>query len=459
MWEFSEMCKSLIQNSNMSIYKIAKLSGLERTALNRMVNGKRLLNQDDFEKFCDAVRMGKRDRERLSELYMIEKIGKRKYENQKYILKILRYLDSLGGGQQKEKTSFQRENMQQKEGEKEKIQKMPPENIILDSCIVGKASVKALLHKVLRQAIQKEDSTIYTNIPASHTDLFEEMEYLCSIYHRKMKVCHYFMLLSSPENYYNSNYNLEILSNILPQIFSASLEYYPYYTYSNSMLEDMTNTIMSYFLVTDDYVVQFTQDMDSVIIHHERAVVELYHERIEQECQSNMHHLLPEMPKTENISQRIGECIGRVGDLTYCLVSPVHKRLEKGSNTFTEAGLKHFYDTGSIWEPVDACHQPIPIPQRETVLKELLDGVRCGEIDVRIAGHEIPMLLHISLELYKQGIQIRICREQNLYKGVFLSESSICESFRDFLDAMIDMKLAQDREGTLKILETYSRAG
>ena len=40
MSEFSDFCSMLREESGMTIYHIAKVSGMERTALNRMLNGK-----------------------------------------------------------------------------------------------------------------------------------------------------------------------------------------------------------------------------------------------------------------------------------------------------------------------------------------------------------------------------------------------------------------------------------
>lgn len=55
MSEFSEFCRILQEKSGMTIYQMAKVSGMERTALNRMVIGKRLPKQEDVDAFCKVV--------------------------------------------------------------------------------------------------------------------------------------------------------------------------------------------------------------------------------------------------------------------------------------------------------------------------------------------------------------------------------------------------------------------
>ena len=93
MSEFSDFCSMLREESGMTIYHIAKVSGIERTALNRMLNGKRFPKYEDVELFCEVLRAGERDKEHLRELYLMEKMGRNHYENYIYIRNLLRELD------------------------------------------------------------------------------------------------------------------------------------------------------------------------------------------------------------------------------------------------------------------------------------------------------------------------------------------------------------------------------
>lgn len=469
MWEFSEMCKALIQRSGMSIYKIAKNSGLERTALNRMINGKRLLNRSDFEKFCDTVRMGRWDREKLYELYLIEKVGKKEYENRKYILSVLKYIDSLKC--RKADTGL---NLQEMEfpvvlGNQDcpdNLWQLPFGKSVSDSCVEGALEVKALLRNVMHRVFQRDEMTVYTNIPASYKDFFENIEYLYTIYQKKISVYHYFLLHSSPTNYHNCNYNLEILQNVLPWVFSNHQEYYPYYTYSNSMLEDMTNTVMPYFLVTENYVIQIASDMDSAILHTEPQIIRLYHERIQRECQGNMHNLLCGMCDVADTPWKCMECREKMGRLTHCL-APVpcpavpfseHMELSEGCRyIYSAQGLCSFCDTGQIKGCADMLPEPLSPQQRLEVLSRLADEARTETTFLHITRKEMPPLQNTRLELYKHGLLITLFHGKDCLRTVSITESSICESFRDFLDSMEEMKLVEDREETLDVLEKCYR--
>ena len=75
MSEFSEKCKKYIQRSDTNVYQIAKKSGLDRTTLQKMVQGKRLPGKQFLETMCQYLIMNNTEKEELMRLYYIEKIG------------------------------------------------------------------------------------------------------------------------------------------------------------------------------------------------------------------------------------------------------------------------------------------------------------------------------------------------------------------------------------------------
>ena len=79
MSEFSEACKKQIEISGTNVCQIAKQSGLDRTTLQKMVQGNRLPSQRFVEEFCDNLLINKTEREELLRLFQMEKIGRDKY--------------------------------------------------------------------------------------------------------------------------------------------------------------------------------------------------------------------------------------------------------------------------------------------------------------------------------------------------------------------------------------------
>lgn len=75
MSEFSKRCRFLIDICETNVYQIAKRTGLDRTTLQKMVQGTRLPSQQFVEQFCDYLAINISDREELLRLFKIEKIG------------------------------------------------------------------------------------------------------------------------------------------------------------------------------------------------------------------------------------------------------------------------------------------------------------------------------------------------------------------------------------------------
>lgn len=457
--EFSEMCKKVIQNSDMTIYKIAKISGLERTALNRMINGKRMMNPKDFEKFCKAVRMSKKDREKLFELYMIERDGKKKYENRKFIEKILQSMDTLlSMGEEKticENGSFADWNLTD-------VKKNFKGRTIVN-CIENVSQMKIILRHILHEAFQKEGTEIYTNIPTSFRDFFENMEYYYGLYHKKLSVYHYLMLHASPANYYNENYNLELLCDILPWIFSSHIEYHPYFSYSNSMLDDMVNTVMAYYLIADDCVLQMTVDMDKAILHIDPAVAALYRDKIQKSCRLDMEPIISEKCKIESIAKERNFNDANMGKRLYSFSScpsldilqpwkSIGKlSMEEGcGNYFSKAGLQYFCETGRVKAQVNSGFEELSIQQRQVALKRIMNELQNERFRFRITQDTMPVLWQINMDTYEHGVCFQLFYDRDPSRRIVITESSICESFRDFWEAMEDMSLLKNSEETYK---------
>ena len=71
MSEFSEYCKHCMRACGTNIYQISKASGLDRTTLQRMVNGTRLPGEEFIEIFSRYLRLSPSEKKHLTTLYQI----------------------------------------------------------------------------------------------------------------------------------------------------------------------------------------------------------------------------------------------------------------------------------------------------------------------------------------------------------------------------------------------------
>lgn len=95
MSKFSEQCKEMMLENGTNVYRLSNSSSLERTALQRMVTGKRLPGIDFVKQFCRELRISALDERNLLELYKMESIGESVYKNRKTISQLLGHLAEL----------------------------------------------------------------------------------------------------------------------------------------------------------------------------------------------------------------------------------------------------------------------------------------------------------------------------------------------------------------------------
>lgn len=74
MSKFSDKCKELLTENGYNVYRLSQTASLERTALQRMITGKRLPGIEFVEAFCNALRISHSDKKELIELYKMEQM-------------------------------------------------------------------------------------------------------------------------------------------------------------------------------------------------------------------------------------------------------------------------------------------------------------------------------------------------------------------------------------------------
>lgn len=89
MSEFSDKCREYIEKSQTNVYQMSKKSGLDRTTLQKMVQGKRLPGKQFLETMCEYLILNQSEKEQLMRLYSIEKMGRNAYECRQEVRQLL----------------------------------------------------------------------------------------------------------------------------------------------------------------------------------------------------------------------------------------------------------------------------------------------------------------------------------------------------------------------------------
>ncbi len=268
MSEFSEFCRILQEKSGMTIYQMAKVSGMERTALNRMVIGKRIPKQEDVDAFCKVVRANEKEKAWLRELYIMEKMGKKCYDNAQFIEKLLQELRQM---KESEKPVFP-----------PPIPNIGAEYEPMKPFIEGKEELERLICQLLEKEYRRKRKTeLYSNFPAKGNMLFMAMSHFEQKYGKGIPLYHFFNLNVNPEKYYDADCNLKVMYYTLMWVLQKGADYIPYYTYSQLMLNDMELQMMPYYLVTAGGVLLISDDFQQGIFLDNPDTIHFYQEKMQ----------------------------------------------------------------------------------------------------------------------------------------------------------------------------------
>ena len=81
MSKFSEFLESCVHNISYNITQLAKLSGVNRTHLQKILIGERFLNNEElFDRLLSNLHLSWEKEQELRRLYRIEQIGEKRYE-------------------------------------------------------------------------------------------------------------------------------------------------------------------------------------------------------------------------------------------------------------------------------------------------------------------------------------------------------------------------------------------
>lgn len=475
MSDFSLKCKTHLLEGGYNVYQLAASSGLDRTTLQRMITGKRLPGLDFMNNFCASLRINPLAKKELLELYTIEKIGKATYNNRICIRTFLEYLAAL------ETDSGH----------------IFPDNIknIFPQVFLS-MSVETQIVQVLNSCFQTSvDSEICTNLPHNCTTLFNILSKLHSKYKHMIPIKHIFTLQQNPAAFENANINLEILYNLLPFGFSSYTKYYPHFYYSKTSDFDINMQVYPYFLIVPSLVLLISADLTSTIVQTNPLSIASYKNDFEKTFRLSTP-LLEHMDDPNMLAEYYSNRIETYGIPSYtlephpCLQSMIYSTdvlselfadnltgknaiLQKFSvhhtsfkdfcknnknifhNFFTLEGLNHFVNTGEFSGQLKPFSRPLGMKHRKRMLEYLLYGSH-DACQHHLLKNTLVCPENIYIELFHDlSLHFTYLGQDNSFRQIFLSESSIGSAFNDFFEALNTIEITYTQEEMTTIIENY----
>ena len=450
MSKFSEKCKELLIENGSNVYRLSQTASLERTTLQRMVTGKRLPNREFVTTFCRALRIPLSEEKELMELYKMEAMGETAYKNQKTILHLFKHLATL-----------------EKNGYKNSCSIVDQGDLVLLSNISNQRyDTEMLLQFVLKKAFRSEDdSPIYTNLPGTDELLPHALHLLAPQYSKRILLKHLIHFHISSSAAYE---NLETLNQLLPLYFSNEIQYEPYYYYSKLTQSDQTNLLFPYYVITSEYVLQLSGDLQKGLLHSEKVIVQHYtNEFLDKLSQSSLliqhtyslreaNHLytsifanshikdvysLGGLCQTElltpaDFAELAQEYATEYMDLFDEYMGFVELLYNSNQHIFTPySSLEQFCKSGHCAGTLSILFPPFDIPLRLKGLKNFRQFLDIA--DITLLSENLTFPDSIVLELYDNCLlHIIHINEKQEISFIAIQESSICEAFYSFFRSL-----------------------
>lgn len=458
MSEFSDMCKKIIEENGTSVYRLSIDTGLERTALHRMVNGKRIPNEQFVKQFIRALRVPYKEEKELLELYKCELIGETTYYNRRYVKQIINNLIL-----------------------ESKNDDIPESNRLNDNSMdLLPPHIEMVLSEVLEEAYKNEEpDCICTNYPITNASFIREVLRLTKKYEDKtVRIKHLFGLKIKPEEVL---YNLKVLNYMLPLTNSRYLDYesffqytrveegnyllmmFPFYVMTNKHVLLFNNTFTQYIHISNvDEVKQYHKEFER-ILHTSRPLAE----RMSDSSDAFMKYItyalsdLPpqiviesqpcflEMLTEDTFLSILRERAPQLYEIGKAVVEGTYNLSIDGINFFSKEGLVKFSETGNFEGQIAAFLPTLDIEERKQALQYLLD---------RYENRKGQLLLMSEDLIYPENMYLEVTRKNQL--GIYnltdlqalqffmIGDTNIGRAFADFALALVDSEYICSEEET-----------
>lgn len=483
MSEFSEYCKHCMKACGTNIYQISKASGLDRTTLQRTVNGTRLPGEEFIETFSRYLRLSPAEKKQLLTLYQIEKIGRPVYENRLYIKYFLAQIDAI----QREiaetgvLNALVANNTETYEG-------------ITPHMLSHPTQVKtALSYLVEYEFLNEEKPSFLMNLVFEDSYIYELLIRQNHNYKKEVLIHHLLTLNKNTYKEDSDSYNLKMVKRILPYALYFTNSYNAYYCYSNNTAEYGLTSLFPCFIITKHHVLIMEPEYQVGILYHDQATVATYTSGFNRLKTNYMPFIVQDYARLESLNVFV-QLLASSGPLTYALdsqpcitpminpevvsklirydlpdrenfvkmigewydyvLAPENRSPKPPVFYFPLKGLWYFAETGQLSGQLAAFTVDIGTDLRIQMLNQILENNENGIIKTIIIDHEqMTLPSFFTLECHNQNHMILTSLDPRHPLAIIdILESGIGEAFYDFLESLQKSSAAFSHEKSLELI-------
>jgi len=482
--QFSENLRSHINASGMTIYKLAKETGLERTLVHKVLNDDRVPSDEFVGTIADALFLSPIERAELYKSFEIRKIGEFRYNQRAQVKQMVELIAKA----ENDNRAFENGNG---------AHASPPES--LPDAPVGDpvqlfygyyAINDAVKNLIEAESLKGSASKIDYFIPAKFKYFYDVLS-ICYMKNPTLNIRHIIPLAKKAQQQEHRNNNLTTLFSIIRLAFTSGTGYAPYYFYSDEQHICLT-AAMPYFLITSSHLLTLNADLDVAVLYRDRDMID-YYANFFNEMVAQTHPLLKLVDNFADIlsyhltidrKEIIGTscliesqpCIGH-----YVTEQLVERKLRRELDNrdqvkalalkhfeylrktpiadislFSVAGMDYMFETGYASNIPTSMMIPLTHDEIRSLISQYLDDVKSGRFAsfaIDPAKFTIPLFTTVFLDKLT-GVHFLTYRDADL-RAIHINEPSIVEAFEDFCTYFEKSDLVYSQEETIRILEGY----
>ena len=469
MPRFGQMLKNLVDESGVSISRIAQATGIDRPTIHKYISGSRMPTEDKLMRLLTVLKTTAGEQKKLRIQYELENTGELTFYQRMAVKQLLENLQLTEQYDTPTALPEIRTEMHQM-GHTVQILKGRPS--IAEAVIVLAGGT----NEVVR---------LFPGFPAQLMHLAA-----AGLARRAEPVVRIQQLLCYPKQIQSQQdvrQCISALSEAIPLSLSETIQYEVYYYYQNAVYHSDNAILFPYCALFDDIVAMVSDDLDQLVIIRDHAVAAAYRERfdrllhissqlvtkgcktiqqicgfaaMEQQAPHNYRLLAqPCLPRYAS-SRIIERVLNGVQSLESAAVQHLLERIALLRTTqddfilFTEEGVARFAREGYVADlPKEWCYMIKP-EERIAILSRLREDCMTNYRRV-LRPDTLAMPANAMLEICEDNGVVLVVSGESSHHVIVVKEDSIVKAMCDFVEYLMHSNGIASREETIAMIDRY----
>lgn len=445
MSAFGEYLYQLIQSRELSVSRLSRDSGVERTAIHRALSGGRVLPYPAVRQLGDYLKLSPQESRRLYQYYERLFEGENTSRARELIEKMFQKLAALPQSGESSLDWFGKADL--------------PDAFQEKNTYKGYGEISGILRFMIGEELRRENPLLELAAPAGVQILRECIErlYTEKAGIRISQILRFDTYGTGKE--YNLH-NLECLHHALPSAILSGGTYRIHYYYNEGTQTSYTDPL-PYFLVTHEGALCFSENCQTGIYlpgQEQAAYFRACFYGLLRSC-----HSLLEYGEKEDMGEILSEGAWKWGDCGI-LTAPFWMKGERMSVIFTRAWVSEFMETGKgiLTGKIPSTDRGIlPLPgialaeekeERRKLLQGFLERIRGEEMKGRMMNDTLFLVPKDSSFFFSTD-SFWLLYGEGQRQSIKLREPNLCKALYDWGIHALNSDFVFDKERTVEILE------